>query len=187
MDILYYSTYCEHSNKIINKLSKSLIKNDFSYISLDNRVMKENKLFVKLRNGEELEIHKSVDKVPALLLESYGSRVLFGNEILEFIETKEKEKTNNNIDPSPYAFFSGNDNIVSDCYSFLDVPSDEFSAKDGNAGMQQIYNYASIDYNTYLNTPPDTYTPDKISTDENLLEKLVEDRNKDVPLPEPRM
>ena len=52
--------------------------------------------------------------------------------------------------------------------------------------MYQTYNYASIDYNTYMNTPPDTYVPDKIGTEENMLEKLVESRNKDIPLPKPR-
>tara|TARA_B100000886_G_scaffold340512_2_gene310680 strand:+ start:19463 stop:20026 length:564 start_codon:yes stop_codon:yes gene_type:complete len=187
MNILYYSNHCSHSNKIINRLSKSLLKDEFSYISLDNRYIKNEKLFVKLRNGDEYEISNSIDKVPALLLESYGSRILFGNEIHEFIDLKENDNASSNNEPSPYAFCSANDNIMSDFYSFLDTPSSEFSAKDGNAGMTQIYNYASIDYNSYLNTPPDTYTPDKISTDENMLEKLVESRNKDLPLPTPRI
>lgn len=188
MNILYYSNFCPHSQKIINKLSKSNVKDDFSYISIDNRIMKEDGMYVKLRNGEEFQVQKDVDKVPALLLESYGSRVIFGNEIMNFIDTKEKESpTDNNLEPSPFSFYGGNDNIVSDIYSYLDTPSNEFSAADGNAGMLQTYSYATIDYNTYMNTPPDTYTPDKISTDENLLDKLVESRNKDVPLPTPRM
>lgn len=188
MNILYYSNFCPHSQKIINKLSKSVIKDEFSYISIDNRIMRESTMYVKLRNGEEFEIQKDIDKVPALLLESYGSRILFGNEIFNFIEMKEKESSNiSELEPSPFSFYGGNDNIVSDMYSYLDTPSSEFSAADGNAGMLQTYNYAAIDYNTYMNTPPDTYTPDKISTDENLLEKLVESRNKDVPLPAPRM
>lgn len=187
MNILYYSNYCPHSNKLINKLSKSLIKNDFSYISLDNRTKKDGKLFVKLRNGDEFEIQEKITKVPALLLESYGGRVLFGDEIHDFINNCESESNTNNNEPSPFSFSGGSDNIVSDFFSYLDIPTNEFSAADGNAGMSQIYNYATIDYNTYMNTPPDTYSPDKISTDENLLEKLVESRNKDVPLPEPRM
>jgi len=186
MNVLYYSNHCPHSNKIINKLSKSLIKDDFSYISLDNRVVKDDKIFVKLRNGEEFEIQEQINKVPALSLESYGNRVLFGNEILDFIVMKEKELNNNSLEPSPFSFFGGCDNIVSDFYSYLDTPIQEFSSADGNAGMTQTYSYATIDYNTFMNTPPDTYTPDKISTDENILEKLVETRNKDIPLPTPR-
>lgn len=186
MNVLYYSSHCPHSNKIIDKLSKSLIKDDFNYISLDNRLVRENKIFVKLRNGEDFEIEENINKVPALSLESYGNRILFGNEILDFINMKEKELNNNDLEPSPFSFYGGCDNIVSDFYSYLDTPIKEFSSSDGNAGMVQTYNYATIDYNTFMNTPPDTYTPDKISTDENILEKLVETRNKDVPLPTPR-
>jgi glutaredoxin-related protein len=186
MNVLYYSNHCPHSNKIINKLSKSLIKDEFSYISLDTRVIKENKIFVKLRNGDEFEIQESINKVPALSLESYGNRVLFGNEILDFINMKEKESDSNNLEPSPFSFFGGCDNIVSDFYSYVDTPIQEFNSSEGNAGMTQTYSYATIDSNTYMNTPPDTYTPDKISTDENILEKLVETRNKDVPFQVPR-
>jgi len=189
MNILYYSNFCPHSQKIINKLSKSKIKDDFSYISIDSRMIKEDEIYVKLRNGDEFKVQKDIDKVPALLLESYGNRILFGNEIINFIEIKEKESlsSNDDLEPSPFSFYGGNDNIVSDIYSYLDTPANEFSAADGNAGMLQTYNYASIDYNTYMNTPPDTYTPDKIGTDENILEKLVETRNNDVPLPKLRM
>lgn len=186
MNILYYSSHCPHSNKIITKLSKSLIKDEFSYVSLDNRIVKNDSIFVKLRNGDEFEVEKSIDKVPALSLQSYGNRILFGNEIIEFISLKERETNTNDLEPSPFSFFGGSDNIVSDFYSYLDTPIQEFSSSDGNAGMTQTYSYATIDYNTYMNTPPDTYTPDKIGTDENMLEKLVESRNKDIPLPQSR-
>lgn len=187
MNILYYSNHCPYSKKIINKLSKSIIKDEFNYISLDNRILKNDSIFVKLRNGDEFEIEKTIDKVPALSLQSYGNRVIFGNEIIDFISIKEKETDNNNdLEPSPFSFYGGCDNVVSDFYSYLDTPIQEFSASDGNAGMTQIYSYATIDYNTYMNTPPDTYTPDKIGTNENLLETILENRNKDVPLPTPR-
>ena len=192
MNILYYSNHCPHSNKILNKLSKSLIKEDFSFISLDNRYIDNDKIFVKLRNNESIELNNNIDKVPALMLESYGNRILFGNDIQKFIETKEREQNINteNNEPSPFSFsFSNNDNVVSDCYSFLDIPNSEFSAAEGNAGVLQPFNYsyASIDQDSYMNTPPDNYVPDKISNEENLLDKLVEERNKDVPLPTSRI
>lgn len=191
MNILYYSSHCPHSNNILKKISKSLVKDDFCYISLDNRFLKNEKFFVTLRNGEEFEIDTSVDKVPALMLKGYGNRVIFGNEIFNFIDMKEKEKniSNDIFEPSPFSLSSSNDNVVSDNYSFLDIPNEEFNAASGNSGMLQPfnYNYASIDYDSYMNTPPDEYVPDKISTDENLLEKLVETRNKDLPVQQPRI
>jgi hypothetical protein len=53
--------------------------------------------------------------------------------------------------------------VASDNYSFLDQSPDELSAK-GNGGMRQLYNYATIDLVDKIETPPDTYSPDKVGS-----------------------
>jgi len=44
-----------------------------------------------------------------------------------------------------------------------------------------MHNYVRIEDNVNISTPPDTYEPDKVG--EISLEKLQEERNKDIPKP----
>jgi len=74
--------------------------------------------------------------------------------------------------------------VVSDNFSFLDQTDEELSAK-GSGGMRQLYNYATINHNDTIQTPPDSYSPDKVGS--NSLEQLMAQRDKDVPRQQPRM
>ena len=57
---------------------------------------------------------------------------------------------------------------------------EELSAK-GAGGRRQLYNYVPVDTDTnFIQTPPDTYRPDKIATGVTI-ESLQEQRNADVP------
>ena len=40
--IIYYSNYCEHSKKLIQKISQSQIKDDMHFICIDKRIKKPN-------------------------------------------------------------------------------------------------------------------------------------------------
>jgi len=51
--------------------------------------------------------------------------------------------------------------------------------------MRQLYNYATINHNDTIQTPPDSYSPDKVGS--NSLEQLMAQRDKDVPRQQPRM
>ena len=80
------------------------------------------------------------------------------------------------------AFSLGNDNIggfgvASDSFSFWDQGSDELLAK-GNGGTRQMYNYATIDHKTTIETPPDEYTPDKVGEDS--MKNMEAQRNQDL-------
>ena len=71
--------------------------------------------------------------------------------------------------------------VASDNYSFLDQSADELSAK-GNGGMRQLYNYATIDFVDKIETPPDTYSPDKVGSVS--LEQLQQKRQSEIQNPQ---
>jgi hypothetical protein len=56
---------------------------------------------------------------------------------------------------------------------------EELSAK-GNGGRRQMYNYVSAHQDVVsINTPPDTYHPDKVATDVTV-DVLQQKRNSDI-------
>ena len=69
----------------------------------------------------------------------------------------------------------------SDNYSFLDQNSDELSAK-GDGGLRQMC--ATYNGNDSIETPPESFTSSKIESQNvsNLLNKLQEERNKNISL-----
>ena len=95
----------------------------------------------------------------ALLLLNRGNRVLFGEEIKDFIKPREKSVESMIMGGEPLAFsFSNENEIVSDKFSFLDMSADDLLAK-GGGGMRMLYNYATLDSETSIETPPrDTIT-----------------------------
>jgi hypothetical protein len=44
--------------------------------------------------------------------------------------------------------------------------------------MRQMYNYASVNHSTNIETPPDDWSPDKVS--ENSYKEMEEQRNNDL-------
>jgi len=74
-----------------------------------------------------------------------------------------KEATNNNMEPNGFSVNDGFSafGVHSDTYSYLDMSSDELSAK-GNGGSRQLYNYADLNQTEVISTPEETYKPDKI-------------------------
>ena len=80
--ILYYSKFCEHSNKLLQTLSKTNIQKDIHFICIDKRVKdSNNKMFIVLENGQKIIMPENVNRVPALLLLNQGYQVLYGESI----------------------------------------------------------------------------------------------------------
>lgn len=163
--ILYYSNFCENSKKILLQIANSSIKKNLHFICIDNRIKQDNKTYIVLENNCHILLPQSINVVPALMLINNDYKVLFGDQILEYLKPMEEivvKQTlpNNNNDPSAYSFIQKYDNIASDYYSFLD--QNDLSAK-GDGGMRQMYNYASIDYNDKINCPPEDYIPNKVN------------------------
>ena len=179
-EVLYYSKSCNNCNKLIEKISRSKIKERMHFICIDNRKMKQNRVFIILENGQEIMLPPSIDKVPALLIIN-NNQAIFGDDIYNYLKPDEtlinNISTNFQGEPDCFSFGSCGPSVVSDNYSFLDQPSDSLLAK-GDGGMRQLYSYATINYNDQINTPPDDYSPDTIGN--VTLDKLQNERNKNM-------
>ena len=180
--ILYYSNYCDNCSKILQLVSTSNSKNDMHFINIDKRIKISNgATYIILENGQEILLPPTVNKVPALLLLNKNHHVLFGSDINKHLEASNVTHTNpivkSNGEPLAFSMNSSGFGVTSDNYSFLDQDPNSLSAK-GDGGMRQQHHYASLDYNGNIDTPPDTYSPDKIG--QVTLEQLQQKRNSDV-------
>jgi hypothetical protein len=180
--ILYYSNYCSNCKVLLQILSKSNIKNDIHFINIDKRIKKGNGVtYIILENGQEILLPPTVSKVPALLLLNKGHQVLFGGDINKYLEPKHVAQTTNTVktngEPLAFSLSGGYFGVVSDNYSFLDQDADSLSAK-GDGGMRQQHHYATLESEIMIETPPDTYTPDKVG--QVSMEKLQQQRNSEV-------
>jgi hypothetical protein len=159
--ILYYSKFCEHSNKLLQTLSKSNNQKDIHFICIDKRIKESSgKIFIVLENSQKIIMPENVNRVPALLLLNQGYHVLYGEAILNHLKPRQeaaiKMATQNNMEPMAFSFGGGLNDIVSDSYSFLDQGSDELEAK-GNGGMRQMHNYVDLNYSDKITTPGDDH------------------------------
>lgn len=176
--LLYYSNYCTNSNNILAKLSKSSVKKDIHFICIDKRYKRDNKTYIVLENNDSIILPENITSVPALLLLNNNFKILYGNEILSYLnpieETNNQISTNFNGEPTSFMFNSNSSHIVSDNYSFLNQNSDELSAK-GDGGLRQLYSYSTLQNDDRIVTPPDDYLPDKINEDS--LKQYSDSRN----------
>lgn len=181
--IFYYSNYCPNCRSYIQTLSQSTVKDDIHFICLDKRSKKPNgATYVALDNGQEILLPPTITKVPALLLLNEGHRVLFGEEIQTHFKPKQaasQQMAQPQGEPDAFALggMGGGFGVASDSFSFLDQTSEDLSAK-GDGGMRQHHHYAGIDFSEQIETPEDTYEPDKIG--DVSMDQLQEQRNKDI-------
>ena len=186
--IIYYSNSCDRCKSVLSALSKSRVQDDIHFLCIDKRVKAENgsgAWHIVTESGERVLLPPQVNRVPALLLLNKGHMVLYGEQILQHFQPKNVALNNEatSFNGEPNAFALGRESmgrgfgVASDQYSFLDQSADELSAK-GNGGMRQLYNYATIDLVDKIETPPDTYSPDKVGSVS--LEQLQQKRNADI-------
>ena len=172
---LYFSKYCKHSAKLLEDLNQLGMSKKFNYISIDKRVVKQNVTYVLNPDGTTFPLPPMISRVPVLLLKP-NHEILVGDQILEYVKPQVKnideEKTMLFNEPNPY-MFKGDRSVVSDEFSFLDSSVSELSAQ-GNGGMRQTYNYATLD-----STPdnmPIKFDPDKQPKLSMTLEQLEQQR-----------
>lgn len=186
MDILYYSNYCKHSQKIIQFLTKGNLVKDVNAFCIDKRFIdpKTNQTMIQLENGKAVLLPPNVMSVPALLSINDNYKLILGDDIIKYFEPAIKEKlSSSSFNGEPTAFTlgggSGGSNIVSEQYTYVNMTPEELSAK-GSGGRRQMYNYVLADNNSnFIETPPDNYVPDKIG--DVSMEKLQNQRNMDIP------
>jgi hypothetical protein len=171
MDILYYSTYCKHCQKLLQSLVKGNLSDKISFICIDKRTVdpKTNQTYIVLENGSKVVMPPNIHSVPALLLIKQNYKVILGDEIIKHyhpqLKSLNEKATNYNGEPSGFILgaSNGGTNIVSEQFTLYNMSPDELSAK-GRGGSRQMYNYVSAsDDMNFINTPADTYRPDKLS------------------------
>jgi hypothetical protein len=182
--ILYYSNQCENSKRILQTVSKGTVHKDIHFMCIDKRVKVGNAWYIVLENGERVILPPQVDRVPALLLLADGHKILFGEQIKQYLQPRivvaNNAATHNNGEPFAFSIYKdclGGHGVTSDNFSFLDQSSEELSAK-GSGGLRQMYNYATIDFHDKIHTPAEDYVPDKIGNIS--MEQLQQKRNTDV-------
>jgi len=195
MDILYYSNYCKHSKKILQILGKTNVVDKISFICIDKRSRdsKTNQVFLDLENGSKVIMPPNLHSVPAMLLIKQQYRVIYGEEILEYLQPKLNVQgdlanfasvaggAGGRGEPMSYQLNSGSggSNIVSEHFTFYDMTPEELSSK-GRGANRQMYNYVSANDNVItINTPPESYRPNKISSDVTI-DSIQEKRNSDI-------
>lgn len=170
--IIYYSNSCDRCKSVLSALSKSKLQDDIHFLCIDKRVKSGTGAWhIITETNEKVLLPPQVNRVPALLLLNKGHQVLYGDQILQHFQPKNvalnNEATGFNGEPNAFALgresMGSGFGVASDNYSFLDQSPDELSAK-GNGGMRQLYNYATIDIVDKIETPPDTYSPDKVGS-----------------------
>ena len=183
--ILYYSSYCQHSSSVIQKISKSPAQSDIHFVCIDRREkMPDGQIAVILDNEQKVILPAHVSKVPALLLLNQDYKVIYGDEILALIEPREERPTQQtaHVESEPAAFALGDGTglagVVSDQYSFLDMTAEDLAAK-GQGGTRQLYNYATLESDAKIQTPEEDYTPNKASAGD--LEAYEASRKQDTP------
>ena len=182
--VLYYSNFCNYSKTTIQQLNKIGVGKDVHFICIDKRVKEGNNVYILLENGQKIIMPPQISRVPALLLLNKNYSILYGEDILEnFKQSSDvnvKVATNNNMEPSAFALGNSGFGVVSDNYSFLDMNSDDLSAK-GNGGIRQMHNYVDLNYNEKISTMPDdsgSKGSNKMSS-EITIEKIQKQREHD--------
>ena len=84
MDILFYSNYCKHSQKIIQFLSKGGLLDSLNAYCVDKRIRdpKTNQTVIVLENGQQYPLPPNVHSVPSMLLVNNNYQLILGDEII---------------------------------------------------------------------------------------------------------
>ena len=189
MDILYYSNYCPHSQKLLQYITKKNLIEKLNCICVDKRVRdnNNNQMYIVLENGKRVILPPNVSSVPSLLQVKKNYSVLQGEDILKYFEaqyTNSHENSNilqQNGEPMGFQLtgLSASSNILSEQYTLYDMTPDELAAK-GKGGRRQMYNYIPATHDTkFINTPEDRYRPDKLDNSVTI-DTLQQTRNDDI-------
>jgi len=171
MDTLYYSNYCKHSQRILQFLVKGNLVDKINFMCIDKREQndKNNQIYIILEDGKRVVMPPNIQSVPSLLLVQQKYKVILGDDIIQYYQVSantdtKKQQLMQQVEPIGTSLMqsSGGMNIISEQYTNYDLTPDELSAK-GNSGRRQLYNYVSAHDDVHaIQTPPDTYQPDKI-------------------------
>jgi len=189
MDIFYYSNYCKHSQKVLQFLVKGNLVDKISFICIDKRFYdkRTNQTKIALENGSHVILPPNIHSVPSLLLVNKNYHLVTGDDIIRHYEPTIKEKLASanfgNGEPLGMPINnisgSGGSNIVSEQYTMYNMSPNELSAQ-GQGGNREMYNYVRANLDTpFIETPPNTYRPDKVSSNVNM-DTIQKKRNEEI-------
>lgn len=196
MDILYYSNYCKHSQKVVQTLVKGNLQDTLSFVCIDTRKRDPNtgQTYISMENGSKVVMPPNVHSVPALLLINQNYRIILGDEIIQHyhpeILKSQSKAVQGNGEPMAYQLSksSGGTNIVSEQFTSYSMSSDDLSAK-SNSNNRPMYDYVTVNGNNMsIATPDDTYKPNKVGGDvtvDNLQQKRMDEINQILPNKQP--
>lgn len=158
MDILYYSNYCKHCQKIKEFIGKSNLIEKISAICIDKRKIddKTGQIIIILENGKPMMLPPNIHSVPSLLIKS-NFHVIMGDEIIKYfqpiVKSQEQKAVGHFGEPSSFDF---NNNSISEQYTFY---SDNLQ----NVKQDNFVNANHIIPPIYAE--PDNYKSNKISSE----------------------
>ena len=187
MDILYYSNYCKHSQKVLQFLVKGGMSDQLNFICIDKRARDaQNNTYIILENGKRVIMPPNVHSVPALLQVKHNYKVVLGDDIIQYFQPAVANKIQNateiNGEPAGFQLQPSNQGmyIVSEAFTPYNMSPEELSAK-GKSANRSMYNYVkATDDVLSIPTPPDTYRPDKIASNVTI-DVLEQKRFQDIP------
>ena len=184
MNILYYSNYCKHSKQVLDFLVKNDIVKSLNCINVDRRKVDRHtgQMNIILEDGNTIILPPNIHSVPSLLLIKENYSCITGNSIIEFYRPQTNDAnhlaTQGNGEPMGFSLGSTKD-IQSESFTFYNSTPEDLSAK-GSGGNRPLYHYVPADGSGFtIQTPPETYKPDKISQDITI-DSLQSKRNEDV-------
>ena len=167
--ILYYSNNCPKCNALLHKIGKTSKRNELHFLCVDSRTNEDGQTYLELKTGEKVLLPVTITKVPALLLLDRGCMVIFGDAIHthlfpEPLPTKAAVAAIE--EPESFSFGGGSyHGVASDSFSFWDQSAADMEAK-GNGGLRQPHHYVNLDSKDCIETPPDTWTPNKVNEED---------------------
>lgn len=185
--ILYYSSFCKHSNKLLPYLQQNDLGGNLDFVCIDKRFVKDNVTYV-LSNQQAIPLPPMINSVPTLCIMP-NFEILTGNKIVEFFKPytksidEEREVLNN--EPNPYCLEKetiGSYGVSSDSFSFYDASDKELSAS-GDGGLRQLYNYSTISEGSNIQDNNQIYTPQDEGREKKMnvsLEQLQQRRNNEI-------
>jgi hypothetical protein len=158
MNVLYYSNYCKHSERILQFIVKSDLTKKISAICIDKRKKdpRTGQYVIVLENGKSVTLPPNVHSVPSLLIHPHYN-VISGDEIMRYyqpvVEEMQQKAVGDLGEPAGYEIY-GNGSISDQYTNFMD------------GGNQNKTNFVGADhYVEPIRADPENYRPNKLSPD----------------------
>lgn len=182
MDILYYSNACPNCRKLLEYVTRNHLIDVLNMICIDKRTRdsQTGQTFIHLENGKCVLMPPNVQAVPALLIRKDNFRTIYAKDIISYLNPIVSSQISqitkmNGGEPMPMQ--------LSGSSAFSNVVSEKFSFYGGSLEGRGVSNpnYASINGIFSIQTPDETYKPNKINEGDLTIDMLKNKRDEDIP------